>query len=512
MDQAGLFSAVVTAFIIESYKWLEQDNSQINTQLLAQISSQLAGAPPNHTLISSAHSSSSSFHASISSIWINVLWGVSLLFSLTAALLGIIIKQWLREYLLWDSVLSHSREAVLLRHIRFDAWERWKVPEIISAIPAMLEFALVLFLCGAVILLWTLNLAVAVIVTIFGSVFFVLACAVNILPIFFHRCPYKSAVGWTCVSVWNLLSRWSHAAQRRLRSFRKRAHRATHSESRPDIHRRTSSWRQRDLQRHRQWGMDIKWDPQQKMDHEMRLEIVELVILYHALSWVCSSTQDERLLAKVQQCAVNFHGSSRRYPCSVAGMYAACQILTLDSTKFFPCLRQSYQHEAYAGSPFYGTYTLCTKFDMRHGELWQGRDPELPALRVIGDVLLNVAKMAIEDLFPENPNPTLPTKIEMRGFIEMLCFLVHIFPWSSPTWQDNFVEILSKFYDNFAYGETPGPWNCNNSGELVPRYPGFRTMMFQLLARVRTVDLTSTGELQIGKHTTLFACSTLWQC
>ncbi|KIP08365.1 hypothetical protein PHLGIDRAFT_55188, partial [Phlebiopsis gigantea 11061_1 CR5-6] len=39
---AGLLSAVVTAYTIESYKWLQADSGDQTVQLLAQISSQLA--------------------------------------------------------------------------------------------------------------------------------------------------------------------------------------------------------------------------------------------------------------------------------------------------------------------------------------------------------------------------------------------------------------------------------------------------------------------------------------
>lgn len=249
----------MTAFIIDSYKWLQQDNTQIMIRLLVQISSQLPTPQPLPSFISTSSTSlgsdSADFRPTVSSVWINVLWLLSLLFSLTAALLGIIIKQWLREYLLWDSVLSPSREAVLLRHIRYAAWERWKVPAIISAIPAMLEFALVLFLCGSTILLWTLNATVAIIITIFGGTFFILACVVNILPIFFHRCPYKSATGWTCLVGWKLVRQWTSALFARLRLASRHDRR-----SRPPARRQSSSWRQRDLQRRSQWGAPIPPD------------------------------------------------------------------------------------------------------------------------------------------------------------------------------------------------------------------------------------------------------------
>ena len=42
ISQAGLFSAVVTAYTIESYQWLQDDPAAQTVQLLTQISAQLA--------------------------------------------------------------------------------------------------------------------------------------------------------------------------------------------------------------------------------------------------------------------------------------------------------------------------------------------------------------------------------------------------------------------------------------------------------------------------------------
>lgn len=74
---AGLFSAVVTAFIIDSYKWLQQDSTQIMIRLLVQISSQLPTPQPLASFISTSSTSlgsdSADFRPTMSSVWINVL-------------------------------------------------------------------------------------------------------------------------------------------------------------------------------------------------------------------------------------------------------------------------------------------------------------------------------------------------------------------------------------------------------------------------------------------------------
>ncbi|EJD44336.1 hypothetical protein AURDEDRAFT_19669, partial [Auricularia subglabra TFB-10046 SS5] len=90
---AGLFSAVVTGFAIESYQWLQDDPSDAMLVLLAQIA-QSAG--PNGSAVVSAPTSSGI--ARSVSTRINAYWFISLVLSLSAALVAILGKQWVREF------------------------------------------------------------------------------------------------------------------------------------------------------------------------------------------------------------------------------------------------------------------------------------------------------------------------------------------------------------------------------------------------------------------------------
>ncbi|EIN07365.1 hypothetical protein PUNSTDRAFT_26629, partial [Punctularia strigosozonata HHB-11173 SS5] len=99
---AGLFSAVLTAFLLESMDQLEPDTDQLTVQLLAQISSQLQNLSlrsdvPDATT-PAMNPLSADFHAAPSAIRINILWFTSLVFSLSTALFASIVRQWLREF------------------------------------------------------------------------------------------------------------------------------------------------------------------------------------------------------------------------------------------------------------------------------------------------------------------------------------------------------------------------------------------------------------------------------
>ncbi len=74
----------------------------------------------------------------------------------------------------------------------------------ISAIPTLLELAVVLFFTGLVVLVWTLDRVVAVVIT--TAVSFVILILVTVLPAVYCRCPYKLPTGWACVIIFNALT------------------------------------------------------------------------------------------------------------------------------------------------------------------------------------------------------------------------------------------------------------------------------------------------------------------
>ncbi|KAK7018672.1 hypothetical protein VNI00_018326 [Paramarasmius palmivorus] len=140
---ASLFSAVVTAFLIESYQWLSEDTTVI---ILAQISHQLNGT----------QTQSAPFTPEASAIRINCFWFLSLIFSLTSALFALLCKQWLREHQR-DVPTRTAGEDLALRQLRRDSFEKWGVTSFLSALPILLEIAVIFFFVGVLDLLWTLH-------------------------------------------------------------------------------------------------------------------------------------------------------------------------------------------------------------------------------------------------------------------------------------------------------------------------------------------------------------------
>ncbi|EIN11112.1 hypothetical protein PUNSTDRAFT_29631, partial [Punctularia strigosozonata HHB-11173 SS5] len=112
---AGLFSAVLTAFLVETYSQLQIDTGQVTVQILLDISQQLHNVSEGQVALpTNATATINHFAPDPSVVVINCLWFLSLIAALCSALLGIIVKQWLREYSLWTTI-APVEHAVHLR-------------------------------------------------------------------------------------------------------------------------------------------------------------------------------------------------------------------------------------------------------------------------------------------------------------------------------------------------------------------------------------------------------------
>jgi len=98
---AGLFSASLTSFAIDKIRALQVDPAQQtvyylqqNVALLSQISQQLSSIAPQVSIPSTPPPPYPTFIPSSSDIKVNVYWFMSIIFSLSAALLATLVQQW----------------------------------------------------------------------------------------------------------------------------------------------------------------------------------------------------------------------------------------------------------------------------------------------------------------------------------------------------------------------------------------------------------------------------------
>ncbi|CCL98809.1 uncharacterized protein FIBRA_00814 [Fibroporia radiculosa] len=197
---AGLFSAVLTSFVIEYYSTL-QPSTFGTPQILVVISALpevFIATADHHNLLfpsmSALVNSSSATQASSQAIAVNGLWFAALVFSLGAASLAISVNQWLNHHR--TRPLSMSRESAEIWYLRHRSLDRWKVPLIISVLPVLLQVSLALFLVGLVIQLWSLNACISTVVCGLVSLLLLGTIGTAFIPALVPDCAYKSPQAW----------------------------------------------------------------------------------------------------------------------------------------------------------------------------------------------------------------------------------------------------------------------------------------------------------------------------
>ncbi|KAI9064562.1 hypothetical protein FKP32DRAFT_1675519 [Trametes sanguinea] len=184
---AGLFSAILTAYNGQSYPLLQPPSPDPNIAILSQISLQLSSFTTQPSYTNSTRPAFASALprtaplAPTSLVWITTLCFSSLNVSISSAYLGMMVKQWLNEYK--SGLLGDSLELVELRRYRLNNLVKWRVERFVIAIPVLLQPALVMFLLGLVVLLWTLHRPTAAFPTVLAGVFVASVAITSVLSL-----------------------------------------------------------------------------------------------------------------------------------------------------------------------------------------------------------------------------------------------------------------------------------------------------------------------------------------
>ncbi|KAI0759511.1 hypothetical protein BC629DRAFT_1246942, partial [Irpex lacteus] len=193
MTFAGLFSAAITAFLVESYQALLPNRADETLQVLRFIAQQNLIANGRNSSLDLAllpSVAASGMASSNGLVLVNILWFASLISSLVAASFSMLVKHWLREYLAVNNPSAQARLRV--RRCREPSLTVWKVFEIAAALPFLLQLALALFFAGLCIFTTSVHTTVGRTTTALVCAWAFCFLAVTMLPIFFPRCPYKT--------------------------------------------------------------------------------------------------------------------------------------------------------------------------------------------------------------------------------------------------------------------------------------------------------------------------------
>ncbi|CCA75277.1 hypothetical protein PIIN_09261 [Serendipita indica DSM 11827] len=183
---AGLFSAVTTALIVESYKSLKPEPSDRTEQLLAALLLWNGNHHAPYEDIPAAPFSPAK-HLVIT----NAMFFLSLSLSLCAALGALLVKQWTRNAYMGLSVITLPRERARKHYQRMDGIRSSYLVGIMEAIPMMLHISLLLFFVGLSFWLGSLNLTICIVVVVASSCALILYVIAAVRPSFRPQSPYQ---------------------------------------------------------------------------------------------------------------------------------------------------------------------------------------------------------------------------------------------------------------------------------------------------------------------------------
>ncbi|KAI0278384.1 hypothetical protein BC826DRAFT_658386 [Russula brevipes] len=206
----GLFSATVAALVVVSMPDLLPDSQEFfltsSTSYLQEIAYILANPGKNYTDMPDR---GFEFKIENSAIWVNLLWLLSLLISLTCALLAISIQQWARRHAKVTSPRYSLHKQARLRAFFTAGIERRKFDFILQALPVLVHLSLLIFFAGFLVFVFELTADA-------GHPIFLISCCwigffnaaylfITVWPIFQPDSPYYSPLSIPVAAVFHIL-------------------------------------------------------------------------------------------------------------------------------------------------------------------------------------------------------------------------------------------------------------------------------------------------------------------
>lgn len=196
---AAIFSAILTAFIIESKKLLERDQTEAMVDILVHYVNSRA----NGTL---RPYEEDDFSPPSSAVLVNCLLFGSLSASLVAALASVVALQWVAEF---DAATSRGGSSpwdrANRRQFRFDGVRSWRMGGIIAALPQLMYFSVALFFAGMIAWMLFLHSIVAWFILGGAAIVGVFYFSSTLISVIFVSAPFKTTLTRSIYSGYHLL-------------------------------------------------------------------------------------------------------------------------------------------------------------------------------------------------------------------------------------------------------------------------------------------------------------------
>ncbi|KAJ7455533.1 hypothetical protein FB451DRAFT_1407842 [Mycena latifolia] len=441
---AGLFSASLTAFIIESYKTLNSDSGDMTVILLRQISQQIA-ATANGSSFSVPPPAE--FVPPVSSLVCNALCGRGIFCTKRTCAL---------------------RRASAPAYSLYYGLKRFNMHVVVEVIPLLLHASLVFFFAGLVAFLLPVNTVIMVVSICLLTLIVVVYAGLTILPLFHLDCPYRTPFSGP---LWRLL----HSV-RTIFPHRPVFPASKHPGAEPDsvvaavFQAATAVSEERAARDCRAliWTIkslantntnfepfvegipDILWSPQGRR-HLYDTYIMTLV----AHPEVKLMTRIEGLLQSAQSGLLPDQAATRRRITCLKAIWAIASLSQMDSSSLPQCdlrLLQSFRQTANASIPLYAASALALA---RWTELCAIRPRIQHALRLLGKLEVGahvpdiepvlLCFRGIQNIYEDSPGSTVVSD-QINELVSMNDSAL-----GSPPWVAAALQTLQAIYTDGAY-------------------------------------------------------------
>ena len=196
--QTGLFSAAVAALLAVTVLDLRPNSQDTSAFYLGNIYEVLAD--PNVTRPSnpSAFAKPPPFSRPRYAVWVNSLWFLSLVMSLSCALWATSLHQWARRYIrLTQPARCSPEKRARMRAFFANGVDEMHVPWAVEGLPTLLHLSLFLFFGGLAIFLFNVDQEVFTCVVSWIGLFSIVYGLITLLPLIRHNSPYNTPLSIT---------------------------------------------------------------------------------------------------------------------------------------------------------------------------------------------------------------------------------------------------------------------------------------------------------------------------
>ncbi|KAK7462732.1 hypothetical protein VKT23_007319 [Stygiomarasmius scandens] len=188
---SALYSATLTALIVESYQKLQQDPADATLAVLTQVSRQLALLSNGTT---APFQDLPAFELEPSVLICNMLWFLSLALALTCSLLATFVQQWVRDFLHKTTIRPSPVVQARVLAFSYFGLRRFGLHTFVDIIPILLHLSLFLFFAGLVAFLLPINRPLMYLLVGVLIVFMLVYTGLSCMPLIWLDAPYRTPV------------------------------------------------------------------------------------------------------------------------------------------------------------------------------------------------------------------------------------------------------------------------------------------------------------------------------